>query len=228
MVNVSNATRRFVMSERIRNAGTDFPFARLAAHMRDFRDSKSMAKALREALAERNLSLTQSESLELISRLFGLSNWNVLSARIESADRAHIMAGMPEKPGADAPRTQAISPFFIVSDIRRTIAFYGLRLGFSLGFQNDENDLYFAIIYRDGAQIFIKAEAGITPAPNNTRHKHLRWDAYVYAPDPDALHANFQARGASFSEPLKDTHDGLRGFEVTDPDGYILFFGRPR
>ena len=29
------------------------------------------------------------------------------------------------------------------------------------------------------------------------------------------------------SEPLKDTHDGLRGFEICDPDGYILFFGRP-
>jgi hypothetical protein len=26
----------------------------------------------------------------------------------------------------------------------------------------------------------------------------------------------------------KDTHDGLRGFEIQDPDGYVLFFGRPR
>ena len=31
-----------------------------------------------------------------------------------------------------------------------------------------------------------------------------------------------------FSEPLKDTHDGLRGFELKDADGYVLFFGRPR
>jgi len=31
-----------------------------------------------------------------------------------------------------------------------------------------------------------------------------------------------------FYEPLKDTHDGLRGFEIEDPDGYLLFFGRPR
>ena len=28
--------------------------------------------------------------------------------------------------------------------------------------------------------------------------------------------------------PLKDTHDGLRGFEVKDADGYLLFFGRPQ
>jgi hypothetical protein len=25
-----------------------------------------------------------------------------------------------------------------------------------------------------------------------------------------------------------DLHDGLRGFEITDPDGHIPFFGRPR
>jgi hypothetical protein len=34
--------------------------------------------------------------------------------------------------------------------------------------------------------------------------------------------------GAAFSVPLKDTNDGLRGFEICDPDGYVLFFGRPR
>jgi hypothetical protein len=34
--------------------------------------------------------------------------------------------------------------------------------------------------------------------------------------------------GAAFSVPLEDTHDGLRGFEICDPDGYVLFFGRPR
>jgi hypothetical protein len=31
-----------------------------------------------------------------------------------------------------------------------------------------------------------------------------------------------------FSKSLKDTHDGLRGFELIDPDGHVLFFGRPQ
>jgi len=68
----------------------------------------------------------------------------------------------------------------------------------------------------------------VTPVPNHTRHRHLRLDAFVYAPDPDALAADFAEHGATFSEPLQDTSDGLRGFEITDPDGYVLFFGRPR
>jgi len=47
-------------------------------------------------------------------------------------------------------------------------------------------------------------------------------------PDPDALADEFSSRSTVFSEPPKDTHDGLRGFEITDLDGHVLFFGRPR
>ena len=55
--------------------------------MRDFRDAKTMAQTLREALNAKSVTLTNSESLELIARLFGLHDWNVLAARIQS-DRA--------------------------------------------------------------------------------------------------------------------------------------------
>jgi hypothetical protein len=42
------------------------------------------------------------------------------------------------------------------------------------------------------------------------------------------LAAEFSSRHVEFFEPLKDTGDGLRGFELEDADGYVLFFGRPR
>ena len=125
-------------------------------------------------------------------------------------------------------KTEAISPCFTVSDVEKTIAFYGGKLGFETRFIAPEQDPFFAIIGRDGAQIFIKAEGGVTPMPNHSRHHHLRWDAFVYASDPDALAAEFAEYEAVFSKPLADTHDGLRGFEISDPDGYVLFFGRPR
>lgn len=126
------------------------------------------------------------------------------------------------------PTTEAISPFFIVSNVDRTIAFYRDRLGFERTFQQPERDPFFAILRRDGAQLFVKSDGEVAPLPNPKRHPEMRWDAFVYAPDPDALAANFAEHGATFSSPLEDTHDGLRGFEVTDPDGYVLFFGRPR
>ena len=51
--------------------------------MRDFRDAKAMAHSLRQALTARTVSVTHSESLELIAKAFGLDNWNILAARIE-------------------------------------------------------------------------------------------------------------------------------------------------
>ena len=126
------------------------------------------------------------------------------------------------------PTTTAISPSFIVSNVDRTIAFYRDKLGFETRFQQPDRNPFFAIIGRDGAQIFIKSERDVSPVPNSKRHRHLRLDAFVYAPDPDALAAEFANHGATFSVPLKDTSDGLRGFEISNPDGYVLFFGRPR
>lgn len=125
-------------------------------------------------------------------------------------------------------RTTAISPFFIVSDANRTIAFYCGKLGFETRFREPEENPFFAIVGRQGAQLLVKAHKGLAPLPNSSRHPWIAWDAFVYAPDPDALAAEFTDRGADFTAPLGDTHDGLRGFTITDPDGYVLFFGRPQ
>jgi hypothetical protein len=75
--------------------------------------------------------------------------------------------------------------------------------------------------------LFIKSGEA-APMPNAKRDPEMRWDAYVPVDDPNALAAEFVDRNVTFSVPLKDTHDGLRGFEIVDPDGYVLFFGRPR
>ena len=55
--------------------------------MRDFRDAKTMAHALRDALKAKTIEITHSESLELIANAFGYSNWNILAAKIEAAGR---------------------------------------------------------------------------------------------------------------------------------------------
>src|SRR5215216_5353243 len=54
--------------------------------MRDFRDAKAMAHALRDALKSRAVETTHSESLELIAKAFGYENWNILSAKVEAAE----------------------------------------------------------------------------------------------------------------------------------------------
>lgn len=125
------------------------------------------------------------------------------------------------------PEISGISPFFIVQDAPAALAFYRDRLGFDITFQQPADDPFFGIVCRGDAMIMLKS-VGVDPLPNYKRQPMARWDAYVHVPDPDALAAELTARNVEFSEPLKDTHDGLRGFELRDADGYVLFFGRPR
>ena len=53
--------------------------------MRDFRDAKTMAHTLRNALQVKAVETTHSECLELIAKAFGFENWNILAAKIETA-----------------------------------------------------------------------------------------------------------------------------------------------
>ena len=108
------------------------------------------------------------------------------------------------------PNTPAISPFFIVSNVDQTIAFYRDKLGFETRLRERDENPFFAIIGRDGVQLFIKSDKDVSPLPNPKRHPSMRWEAFVYAPDPDALAAEFANHGAAFSVPIKDTHGSTR------------------
>lgn len=125
------------------------------------------------------------------------------------------------------PEISSISPFFIVKNTAAALSFYSDSLGFEVTYQEPEQDPFFGIVRRGGAMIMLK-DVDVDPLPNYKREPGARWDAYLYVPDPDALAAEFASRQVTFSQPLKDTHEGLRGFEVKDADGYTLFFGRPR
>jgi hypothetical protein len=54
--------------------------------MRDFRDAKAMAHALRDGLKSKAVQTTHSECLELIAKAFGYENWNILAAKIDAVE----------------------------------------------------------------------------------------------------------------------------------------------
>jgi ATP-dependent Lon protease len=103
--------------------------------MRDFRDAKSMAHTLREALKSRSVSLTHSESLELVARTLGFHDWNVLAARIQASQptvtetgTSALAAALPSKAGPGVPIVpirdivlfpQMILPIFVGRDKTR-------------------------------------------------------------------------------------------------------------
>ena len=121
-----------------------------------------------------------------------------------------------------------ISPFFIVADLQPAVSFYVDRLGFKIRYIGPDDDPFWAIVGRDEISIMLKTIApDIKPVPNHTRHAWARWDAFIYASDPDALFEEYRSKNVAFHQTIRNDGDGLRGFEITDADGYVLFFGRP-
>ena len=128
------------------------------------------------------------------------------------------------------PTLTCIAPCFVSRDVPATLAFYRDQLGFEITFQGPEpSDIFFGIVQRGGAMIMFKS-IGVEPIPNYTRDikkGNAPWDAYIHTPDPDALASEFASRNVPFFRPIHNNSDNLRGFEIQDPNGYILYFGRP-
>ena len=121
-----------------------------------------------------------------------------------------------------------ISPFFIVTNLKVSTSFYVDKLGFEIRYAGPEEDPFFAIVGRDNVSLMLKHIApDIKPVPNQSRHGWARWDAYISVADPDALYEEYRSREITFRQPIRNDGDGLRGFEIADTDGYVLFFGRP-
>ena len=64
--------------------------------MRDYRDAKAMAQAVRAFLAGHGVKITNSQSLELMAKAFGVADWNTLAAAISGE--------------ATPPRTKVATP----------------------------------------------------------------------------------------------------------------------
>ena len=119
-----------------------------------------------------------------------------------------------------------ISPFFIVANLQDSVSFYVDKLGFGVQYIGPEEEPYFAMIGRGPVSLMLKSSG--QPVPNHTRYDWAGCDAFISVTDPDALFEEYHAAGVVFSQPLLDDTDNLRGFKLTDTDGYVLFFARPK
>lgn len=120
--------------------------------MRDYREAKVMAQTLRDSLAIKDLTISHSESLELVSKMLGLPDWNTLSAQIQgerngaassqnNADSSGIATDLSSQKLSDqtAPRT--------------AIPFASQRFDKFAGYYQLEPGILFKI-YREGGRFF--------------------------------------------------------------------------
>ena len=160
MANASpkNLSSPFIVGEGVGNAGTDEGFAATeGTDMRDFRDAKLMAKAMREALAARNLDITHSEALEIVARQFGVETWNVLSSKIEA------------KPAETGIAFEQAVPIVRIFDVAKAHEFYLGFLGFSVDWEHryGENFPLYTQVSRGSLRLHLSEHAGdATPGGN--------------------------------------------------------------
>ncbi|RWI28685.1 glyoxalase superfamily protein [Mesorhizobium sp.] len=169
--------------------------------MRDYRDSKVMAKAMREALAERDVTITHSEALEIVARQFGLSNWNIMSAKIEE--------DLAAQSGEGIALEQAV-PIVRIFDVAKASEFYLGYLGFTVDWEHRYGDNFplYMQISRSGLRLHLSEHAGdATPGGNMC----------VYMTGIRDLHKELQAQDYRYMKPgLQDEGDRLE-LQVTDP-----------
>lgn len=72
--------------------------------MRTYKDTKAMAKSLRDSLAAKGVLLSHSECLEIVARQFGFADWNTLSAK------SQVESGRLARPEDSASTLQPALP----------------------------------------------------------------------------------------------------------------------
>ncbi|MBX7131294.1 MAG: VOC family protein [Fimbriimonadaceae bacterium] len=122
------------------------------------------------------------------------------------------------------------SPILGVRRVREAAEYYVSVLGFDLDpefgvFQPEADDPQgvYAIVKREGVWLHLQIRRGEEPV---RVRESIECDVYIYVPDVESLHAEFQERGANILRPPADQAYGLRDMVVEDLNGYRLVFGQ--
>lgn len=179
--------------------------------MRTHHDAKPMARALREALAQRDIALSHAEALEIVARQFGFEDWNILAARI---------AAEP-KPGTGLPSFSMGTPILRIFALDKAREFYLDFLGFTLDWEHrfGENFPIYVQVSRAGLQLHLSEHHG-DASPGST--------VFVPMRGIEAFHAELTAKAYAYSKPGIQSLPWGRQVEVPDPFGNrIRFCERP-
>ncbi|HEY9002542.1 MAG TPA: VOC family protein [Mucilaginibacter sp.] len=114
---------------------------------------------------------------------------------------------------------KGMSPQLIVADIKRSIKFYTVKLGFSLEFNYED---FYAGVSKDGYTIHLKSgEPSVEERKNRKDNEHL--DLVFSVDNIKALYNEISANTIEIIQPLRSVPYG-KEFYISDPDGYIIGF----
>ena len=116
----------------------------------------------------------------------------------------------------------SVAPVFAVDDVDATARWYHEVLGFEFGIHPEELPAEFAILSRDGVEIFLQRVEGYRKPDLSARRAGGVWDAYLQVTGLSGLWKRVsELPGARGPE---SRWYGQREVEVRDPNGYRLVF----
>lgn len=106
-----------------------------------------------------------------------------------------------------------------VKDVRESIAFYTNKLGFRLSFSWSDPPTY-AVLVRGGVSIHLTERAdGLIPS---AEHCVL----YIFVFDVEKIYQQCVDAGVAVMNVPEERDYQMKDFDIKDPDGYIISFGR--
>jgi len=117
------------------------------------------------------------------------------------------------------------APYFPVSDVEQSMAFYEQKLGFRCEYSGGTPP-QFAICSRDGFAIMLrKISEPKLIIPNEKQGG--TWDAFFWVSDAQALYSELKSRGVDIVyDPLIQEAYQMKEFAMRDCDGHVLGFGQ--
>jgi hypothetical protein len=112
---------------------------------------------------------------------------------------------------------------FLVGNIEPTMEWYK-----QLGFDSEYYPPGFAILHRDGVEIFLQQQPGYVAPVDAGRHEREAWNVYIVTDNVKALHEEYSRRpGLNVSRALCPQEYGMIEFDVIDLNGHRLVFAQP-
>lgn len=177
--------------------------------MRDYRDAKLMARALRENLNGKGVALSLAESLELVAKQFGYDNWNVLAAKIDT--------GRPGAPDGAITLSEVV-PIIRMFDIAKAVEYYCDLLGFKEDWRGE--------IF-PGAPLYMQVSRGAVKLHLSEHHGDAAPGAtsVINMTGVNALHEELIAKNYKYNRPsLEETPYRATVLHAIDPFGNRLRF----
>ena len=109
-----------------------------------------------------------------------------------------------------------------VTDVLQSAKFYCDKLGFDLTFTWGEPVDY--AVLKAGPHINVHLTKRNPDHPLPKAHNHV--EVYFFMHDIDAFYESVQEKGAEIHTPIGNREYGMRDFDLKDPDGYLLSFGK--